>query len=521
MAITWRNINLPIGAGVGALMAGAQRGLASSFDTLQQALAQRNKTEAANWQQQRQNNTADYLDAVQAIQDPTQAADPTVQANLAQMRQQFGYQVDANAVRGALDERVQNLQQQGLQRIEFNDKTRIDSERDTVDQIASLYQAGRYSEGDKLREGQNFRDDNLLDKLRVDSQRGYSQEQRAVNAEGRAVAAAGRAAESHALSQQVGRANLAWTTEQRDRLRNEIRREDTGNTLLNNTISSFEANRAAEVEQVNNIALGYGFEVKDGVPVIPEGTSQEVRNNLAKDLEDAGIGQLKSPTAMRKELESQLRQAGLKPSEINQQMTAFEATVNRGNTLNAADQAELDTQKAAVTTAATTATEVEKKRWTDQQRKNPFLQGIEDPNMTSEDVVKSLKANEFDPVFFEGTNRDQVLKLTTNILSNGLEVDGIKYDVPAPMLKAAMAMGANDWFDPSEGIEDSLKAMIRANPEAYAASIGALDAHKQNLRDINTAAIKQNSRIETQSKAKAGIPYSTEKFLKTLRKERN
>lgn len=521
MAITWRNINLPIGAGVGALMAGAQRGLASSFDTLQQALAQRNKTEAANWQQQRQNNTADYLDAVQAIQDPTQAADPTVQANLAQMRQQFGYQVDANAVRGALDERVQNLQQQGLQRIEFNDKTRIDSERDTVDQIASLYQAGRYSEGDKLREGQNFRDDNLLDKLRVDSQRGYSQEQRAVNAEGRAVAAAGRAAESHALSQQVGRANLAWTTEQRDRLRNEIRREDTGNTLLNNTISSFEANRAAEVERVNNIALGYGFEVKDGVPVIPEGTSQEVRNNLAKDLEDAGIGQLKSPTAMRKELESQLRQAGLKPSEINQQMTAFEATVNRGNTLNAADQAELDTQKAAVTTAATTATEAENRRWAELQRNNPFLQGVEDPALTVDDITKQMKAGEFDPIGFNDGQKDDMLNTVAEIATKGIVVDGTTYQVPPPLIKRAIFMGADDWKDPENGVKDSLTALIRANPEAYAASIGALDTHKQNLRDINTAAIKQNSRIETQSKAKAGIPYSTEKFLKTLRKERN
>lgn len=513
MAITWRTMNQPIAAGVGQLLYGAQQGLNQGFGALQKVLDQHNKTQQANWVNEKGNNTSDYLDAVQNL-SADQAQDPTVQANLAALRSQFGYQVDANAIRGAVDQRVENLQKQGLQKIEFNDKTRIDAERDTVDAIASQYQQGNYAAGDQMREGQNFRDDAALSKLRVDAQRGYAGEQRAVNADGRAASA-------HALSQQVGRANLAWTNEQRAIARDEHQKEVQGDTLFNRTVDQYQQAQAAEAEQANKIALGYGFKVENGVPVIPDTAPQEVRDNLAKDLEAAGVGQLKSTTEMRKQLEGELRAAGLKPKDINTQMMAFDATMNRGNSLSAPDQAEVDAQKAAVTTAVTYATDTEKKRFADLQRTNQFLVGVDDPQLTPEDVVKSLKAGEFDPVFGNGSAKENILDEVNKINSKGLEVNGTTYQIPAPMLKSAILYAGDDWTSPEKGITDYLKSVITANPKAYADSIDALDDHKKALREINTAAIKQNSRIDTQSKAKAGIPYSTEKFLKTLRKERN
>lgn len=99
-AITWRDLTKPNAAGAGDLLQGAQRSLDSGFGALQSVLDQRNKTDAANWNVQKANNTSNYLNAVQEIKDPTQLQDPQVQANLAAMRQQFGYQVDSNAIRG-------------------------------------------------------------------------------------------------------------------------------------------------------------------------------------------------------------------------------------------------------------------------------------------------------------------------------------------------------------------------------------------------------------------------------------
>lgn len=512
--ITWRNINQPVASGAGVLMHGAQQGVNNGFNVLQNVLAQRNKTEQENWQTQKANNTSDYLDAVQGVSDPSQLQDPTVQANLANLKQQFGYQVDANAIRGAVDERANTLRVNATNQIKFDDMKRVDTERDAVDRISGLYQAGKYAEGDALRQGQNFRDDAALDALRVSSQRGYSQENRAEAADGRAAA-------SHGLNMQVGRENLNWTRGERSRLTEERQRLSQADDLVSNTILGWSQSKADEAAKTNELAASMGIPVVNGVPDLSALPPSDA-SVFADELKKAGLGGLPSATAIEKKLEAELR---ANPAYMEQDITAAVQNLRAGLTntqsISEVDQKDVTERLGALDSVVKRNTERQNTAFAKEQKKNIFLQGIEDPAMTVEDVAASFKTNEFDPMFAEGTNRDDVIESAVNIMTKGLEVDGQVYEIPPPMMKAAMAMGMNDWFNPSQGIEDSLAAFIKANKEEYAASIGALDNHKAELQSINEEGLRRAARIDAEAKASNGVPFDVNKLLKKLNQERN
>ena len=512
MAITWRTLNQPTLAGVGLLMNGAQQGLNNGFQAIQNVLAQRNKTDAANWQQEKSNNTADYLDAVQGIKDPAQLQDPATQENLAALRQQFGYKIDANAVRGADEKRATDLQVQATNNMKFSDLNQEHDQRPLVEEFYRLKNAGDFKGAQGLLDANGFLNEGALSDSLKSGQYKAADETRAIAQDGRSAAA-------FSLNQKVGLANLNWTNEQRAELKDKQSRVKAGDVLLGETINQFNSSRQDAAAKTNALAESMGIKVVDGVPDLSN-VPDDVKDKLSASIQEQGLDLVETPTAARNRLIKDLRASGYPETEIADRVKSFEGAVNTNNMLSAGDQAEVDAQKTAVTTAVTTAAEQEKKNFADLQRKNFFLQGVDDPAITPEDITKSLKANEFDPVFFEGSNRDEVITNTVKLINKGIEVDGTHYDVPPALLKAAMATGLNDWFDPSEGIEDSLKSLIRGNPKAYADSIGALDAHKKELRAINEAGIKQASRIDTESKARNYIPYDVNKFSKALQERK-
>lgn len=98
----------------------AQRSFMGTFDTVGNALQQRQTIEDQNWQNTKNNNTNAFLDAVSRYKTPEEVAAATAQGGaLDQLRQQFGNQVDANAIRGAADTRTAALQQQALTDINY------------------------------------------------------------------------------------------------------------------------------------------------------------------------------------------------------------------------------------------------------------------------------------------------------------------------------------------------------------------------------------------------------------------
>lgn len=91
----------------------AQRSFLGAFDTVGNALQQRQQIDTANVQNNKVNNTNAFLDAVSKYQTPEDLHAAQAQGGaLDQLRQGFGTQVDATAIRGAADARVVALQQQ-------------------------------------------------------------------------------------------------------------------------------------------------------------------------------------------------------------------------------------------------------------------------------------------------------------------------------------------------------------------------------------------------------------------------
>lgn len=514
MAITWRNLTQPGAAAAGYLMQGAQRSLDSGFGALQAVLDQRNKTEQANWGTQKANNTTDYLNAVADVKDPTQMQDPQVQANLAAMKQQFGYQVDSQAIRGAADKRVQDLQQQGLQRIEFNDKTRVDGERDQVDAIAGLYQAGKYAEGDALRAGKNFRDDAVLDKMRVDAQRGYSQESRAQQDQV-------WQGQDHALTQKVGKANLDFTTLQRKDLVDTQNRAKAGNEQLNNAMNGWVNTQDQITGRTNDIAKGLGIQVSNGVPILddsPDGQAKQAE--FTKALKAEGLDSSPSATQLRNTFVSSLRKDPnnkYTEAEISKFSSQFDDGLLSQGSLSKIDQAELDSKNALVTANAEADLAKEAQRWDIKSKGNKFLSGLNDPTVTIDDITTSLKNNNFGPWSIgDSGNREKFIKVATKYSTEGISVNGQVYKVPPPMLKTAMAMTAGDWTDPADGLTSALATMIGSDPKAYKESLELLAAHQDLVNNKKADTLRALNSNKSQALGKAGVSPSANRLVQAL-----
>lgn len=119
--IRWDNVN---GAGLseaGRPLEAAQRSFLGAFDTVGNVLQQRQQMEDQNWQNTRTNNTNAFLDAIAKYRSPEELrAAQAAGGALDQLRQGFGNQIDANAIRGAADARVASLQQQAQQEVAYN-----------------------------------------------------------------------------------------------------------------------------------------------------------------------------------------------------------------------------------------------------------------------------------------------------------------------------------------------------------------------------------------------------------------
>lgn len=513
MAITWRTLNQPTLAGVGLLMNGAQQGLNNGFQALHNVLDQRNKTDASNWQVEKGNNTADYLNAVQDIKDPAQLADPQTQANLAALRQQFGYKIDANAIRGADEKRANDLQVQATNNLKFGDLNQEHDQRPLVEEFYRMKNAGDFKGAQALLDANGFLDEGkLADSLKSGLY--------AANNETRNVAQEGRSAASFDLNQKVQRANLDYTTTQRDILKDERSRTLAGDALTNQSVNDYLSNRAASAAKANEIAAANGVPIVDGIPDM-SGISDEKQAEIGQKLQDAGVDLLNSPTASRNALAAQLRANHYPESKIAAAVSGFDAAITSNNTLAPQDQAEVDNQLAKIKLGEETSTAQEQKTFGEKQAKNVFLKGVTDPGLGVDDIVKTLKSNEFDPLFAKGTNRDDAITSAVGLINKGVEVDGVHYDVPPALLKAGMAIGANDWWNPGKGIENAIKDLIKTNPEAYRDSVGALKEHTDEMTKIKTDSMKRKLRIEAQYRSKNGIAYDPTKLTESTVKGRN
>jgi hypothetical protein len=192
--ITWRNVD-------GANLDGAQRGMFyaghqfnAGFDKLGEVLKNREAMDVANWEAQKANNTAAFMQQMRQYQTPEALA--AAQASGALDPSRYQAQIDQPLVGAAMDARKPILQQRIIADIQHKDATNAAADAPINDQIRMLRLVGKDAEADALMVTLNRQApaaefaDAFKQKL---VERGYAH-----NTEGRAADASNRAASTEA-----------------------------------------------------------------------------------------------------------------------------------------------------------------------------------------------------------------------------------------------------------------------------------------------------------------------------------
>lgn len=166
MTITWRNVEGP--SFKEAILAGtaAQQQMSSGFDSFNKVLEQETKTNLANWDNTKQNNTQAFLDQVAQYRTPEEFQAAQASGALNALRQRYGAQIDQAAIRGAEDKRVGELTDRVLKANAYADDTELRTQR-PIEQsyYQKLYSGDTAGAASVLKDNPNLRNMPAMAKL--------------------------------------------------------------------------------------------------------------------------------------------------------------------------------------------------------------------------------------------------------------------------------------------------------------------------------------------------------------------
>lgn len=151
--IRWDNVNGPSLSEASRPLELARASFGDAFAGLNGVVREREAIDAANWQNQRTNNTNSFLDAVARYGSADALKSAQASGELDQLRASFGQQIDANAIRGAADQRLTTLQQQAKAGIEFENVMRNERTAPLVDTLRTALMSGNKAQEQAARAG--------------------------------------------------------------------------------------------------------------------------------------------------------------------------------------------------------------------------------------------------------------------------------------------------------------------------------------------------------------------------------
>lgn len=140
--ITWRTVNGPSLAEASRPLAFAERSFDNAFDGLKDVVKQTEATDAANWNQIKENNTQNFLNKLYSAQGAEGFKALQDSGELDRMLAANGAQIDRAAARSAMDGRLSTLQQRDRQAWEFANAALDQKEAPVVDQVKGLLAQG-------------------------------------------------------------------------------------------------------------------------------------------------------------------------------------------------------------------------------------------------------------------------------------------------------------------------------------------------------------------------------------------
>lgn len=475
MAITWRNIDSDVTRGAAQLMEVARRSFNDGFGTLQQTLQTRNQQLKDRWNQGKEANTDAGLDRLAQIQTLEELDAFQKAGGVQALRQQFGNQVDPDALREAGQRLEGDLIARLTQRNQHADNVRERNERGLRDQLLGQLYAGDvkgFQEGlrtnDLLNEAELAKEGfgvgkDLRSERREDTRLGYEGQrvQLSINSDR-------RQADRHGQLMEEGNLRLEELRDNNSD-RKALRRleQDSGDFLR----------QQAEQQDFYTSAAG-AVAQELGIPVsssnVPAPTTAEQAARLKAELRSRGMPEtLQTPTAALENWVSQKLSEGYRPGQVSQMAGKLSEELNQGPRLVGADKEyverelgvfdqqqaqELAAQEAAIKKIESTNTFLidGSKEFTEQQS-----QVME--------RVKQATSNE--------DEREDLAKEVNKVLSDGyVLVDGEKYPVTPSMVSAAIDSAG--LFEESWG----MTPFVTSKPGAFKDRIQTLASSPQYLQ---------------------------------------
>lgn len=143
MAITWRNVGGGDNAGALRNLMAASSGITGAFDSLRGVVRDAELADKQNFDLQKAENTSNFLDTLQsqyASPEALQAAIASGEVNA--LRQGYGRNIDANAVRGAAESRLTNLRQQDTANRQFANQVTDDRDQTAISRLQAAAISG-------------------------------------------------------------------------------------------------------------------------------------------------------------------------------------------------------------------------------------------------------------------------------------------------------------------------------------------------------------------------------------------
>jgi hypothetical protein len=289
--ITWRTVNGPSLAEAGRPLESAQRSFDSAFTGLGGLLKQTEATDAANWNQAKENNTQDFLNKLYSAQGAKGFKALQDSGELDRMLAANGAQIDRAAARSAMDGRLSTLQQRDKQGWEFANAALDQQESPVVNQVKGLLAQGNLEGAKPLiaslsARGQatmlgalDQRERQLVERARGDTEFGWKGAEEAFKQQQRPLTLA------------VEQGKVDNIPLQRDQLRAQINSSNASAAASNESVLTSRANRdriEAEADKARELKkLGAAL---DG-NIYKEGVYKDSDSvDIAKLMKDTGAG---------------------------------------------------------------------------------------------------------------------------------------------------------------------------------------------------------------------------------------
>jgi len=510
--ITWRSIFSQQPDTAARLMESAQRSFNGGFAVLDNVLKQRQQTESDNWGIVKENNTDAVLDKLASFRTPEELAAAQASGELDQFRQQFGRQIDADAVRNAEGAALDTLYDRiGKQRT-FNDSTAELEQRPLINQFMAKYSQGDHTGATQLLQdnpgllktpelaklagdlrGTLFKEG--IDRGQLDVSRGQL----------------GVSQRRQSLSEQQYADTAEWGDVVRGRQQDTWGREDAVRNTAAQQALAFEQESQAYAQGMAEQAKKVGIPLNErGMPMLDQAGPIQLAA-LKAGAQQAGLRPPSSQTEGSRKLYSQVLQAGGSLQDAQTAASNFEVATSSNFDLAPEDQKNLDMVTTQIDTETQTRLASLNRDWQQLTAKNSFAREVADPLVTAEEVEQQVER--VDTLVLDGTNRGQLRNAVDDALQNGIEYNGERIKATPALIKRALSFAKDSWTDPRADFNEALTDILdKGGYKQYAEALGAWEEHQAATTKVQTDSVRKIAAAKGQLSREVGTTSYNSRF---------